>query len=92
MENKAKPKLKHLNSVQHHHGPTLGDNRRQSNKIRLKVANLGCGGTHGAAAPLVACLEPNLARSVHTALAMMVTQVLGRFNVPIRRFAPSIRG
>ena len=37
--------------------------------------------TQGAGAPLVACLEPNLARSVHTASPRMVHRVMARFNV-----------
>ena len=45
VENKAKPKSKHLNSAQYHHGPSPGDNRRQSNKIGLQVTHLGCGRT-----------------------------------------------
>ena len=64
--NKPKIQLNQLNSAQNCHGPSLGDHKRQPNKIGLKVAHLGCGRTHGAGAPLVACLEPNLARSVHT--------------------------
>ena len=53
VENKAKPKLKHLNSVQHHHGPSPGDHKRQSNKIGLKVAHLGSGCTPQAQPSLV---------------------------------------
>ena len=45
---------------------------RQPNKIGLKVAHLGCSRTHGAGVPLVACLEPNIAWSVHTASPRMV--------------------
>ena len=91
VENKPKIQPNQLNSRQHHHGPSLGDHK-QPNQMGLKVSHLGCGRTHGAGAPLVAYLEPNLARSVHTTSPKVVHKVLGKFNVPSRRFALSMRG
>jgi hypothetical protein len=51
VENKAKPKSKHLNCVEYHHGPSPDDHRRQPNKDGLIWAHWWCGRT------------PNLARS-----------------------------
>jgi hypothetical protein len=76
VENKPKIQSNQLNSAQHHHGPSPGDHKRQPNKIGLKVAHLGCGRTP------VACLVPNLVRSIHTASPRMVHSVKPRFNVP----------
>jgi hypothetical protein len=59
--------------------------------VTLKLGQLGCGHTHGAGAPLVACLGPNLVRSVHTTSPKAVHKVLARFNAPKHRFALSMR-
>ena len=90
MENKAKFQPNHLIFAEHQHRPTLEDQRRPPNEVGLKVAQQGYGRTHGVATPMLAYLEPNLARSVHTASPWAVDRMLGRFNVPKGRFAPSI--
>jgi hypothetical protein len=59
--------------------------------VTLKVGQLGCSHTHGAGAPLVACLGPNLVRSVYTTSPKAVHKVLARFNAPKHRFALSMR-
>jgi len=64
------------------HRPTLENKRRPHNKIGLKVAYLVCGLTHGAGAPLVARLGPNIVRAVQIASLWSVLGVWPRFNVP----------
>ena len=54
---RPKSKSNHHQSAQNPHMPTLEDQRRQHNKIGLKVAHLGCG---RAGTPLVDHLGPNL--------------------------------
>jgi len=41
---------------------------------------------------MLACLKPNLARSVHTASPKAVHKVSGRFNVLTRRFGAYLVG
>jgi hypothetical protein len=82
VESKPKTYPNQPNSVHNQHRPTLEDQRRPHDKVGLKVAQQGCRRTHGAAAPMLAWLEPNLARSVQTNIPKVVHKVTPRFNVP----------
>jgi hypothetical protein len=80
------------NSAQHHHGPTLQDQRRHHDESGLKVAHLGCGRTHGAGTPLVGPLGPNLLQVIHTASLWSVQMVLAVHSMQISGLVPSMRG
>ena len=94
MENKAKGQIptkpSHLRIT-----PTQAHSRRSKktpDKVGLKVAQQGCGHTHGAATHMLAYHEPNLARSVHTTSPRMVHRVKPRFNVPRGWFGTFLEG
>ena len=89
-EKNDKPKPKDNQTAQNPRRPTLEDQGRLHNKIGLKVLHLGCGHTHGAGAPLVSCLEPNLVRVVQTASLWSVHVVMAVKSMLRHWFAPSI--
>ena len=47
VENKPKIEPNDLNSMQHRHGPSPGEHKKQPNETRLYMAHLGCGRTYG---------------------------------------------
>jgi len=89
-EKNDKPKPKDNQTTQNPRKPTLEDQGRLHNKIGLKVAHLGCCRTHGAGAPLVTCLGPNLVGAVQTASLWSVQVGMAVTSMLRRRFAPSI--
>jgi hypothetical protein len=75
VENRTKPKSKHLNCVGHHHGPGPDDHRRQPNEDGLIWAHWWCGRTLGGAAPQLALFRAKLCGPPLTTSLMPILMV-----------------